>query len=299
MRVIGFLNSGALGANSASVTGFRQGLKEAGYLEGQNVTIEYRWAEGHYDQLPALATDLVHQNVAVIAAMPGASGVAAKAATAKIPIVFSTGGDPIKEGLVDSINRPGSNVTGVNSLLNAMEGKRLGILRELVPAATLMTVLLNPVNPASEAQAKNVQAAADSVGQKIHIVRASTEREIDAAFATAAQLRSRALLVGADAFFFSQRDQLIASTEHQALPAIFHLREFALAGGLISYGTDIADSYRLAGTYVGRILNGEKPADLPVISPTKFELVINLKTAKALGIDVPPTMLATADEVIE
>jgi putative ABC transport system substrate-binding protein len=300
MPVIGFLNGASPGAWEPFVAAFRQGLSETGYLEGSNVVIEYRWAEGRYDQLPALVADLVRRQVAVIVATGGAYPVlAAKKATSKIPVVFSTGGDPVKLGLVVSLNRPGGNATGVNVFTSVMEAKRLGLLRELVPAATLIAILVNPTNPNTETQLKDVQEGARTLGVQIHILHASSEREIDAAFATLTQLRAGALLVGADPFFNSQRDRLVGLTASHKMPALYEFREFAVAGGLASYGTDLAEGYRQVGVYTGRILKGEKPADLPVVQSTKFKFVINLKTAKVLGIDVPPTLSARADEVIE
>ena len=298
--VIGFLYSGSNNpAMSLSLAAFRRGLKEGGFAEGQNVAIEYRWAEGRYDRLPALAADLARHQVAVIAATGGGSGLAAKSMTKTIPIVFTTGADPIKEGLVTSINRPTENATGVNLLLNAMEGKKLGLLREMIPTASLIAVLLNPANPSFETQLSDVQDAASRVGQKIHIFRANGKGEIDAVLGAAHGLGADALLAGADAVFASERDQLIALTKQYAMPAIFHMREFAKAGGLMSYGTDVPDAYRQLGNYAARILKGEKPSDLPIISSVKFEFLINLKTAKALHIEVLPNLSARADEVIE
>jgi putative ABC transport system substrate-binding protein len=300
MPVIGFLYSGSNNpAMSPSLAGFRRGLKEGGFVEGQNVTIEYRWAEGRYDQLPALAADLAHRQVAVIAATGGGSGLAAESVTKSIPIVFTTGSDPVREGLVTSINRPTENATGVNLLLNAMEGKKLGLLREMVPTASLIAVLLNPANPSFDTQLSDVQEAANRVGQKIHVFRANSESEIDATLAAVDQLRAGALLVGADATFASHRDQLITLTNRYAVPAIFHMRAFAKAGGLMSYGTDVVDAYRQLGSYAARIIKGEKASDLPIISSVKFEFVINLKTAKALRVEVPPDLSARADDVIE
>jgi putative ABC transport system substrate-binding protein len=264
------------------------------------VAIEYRWAEGHYDRLPALVADLIRRQVAVIVATGGTYPVrAAKKATSKIPVVFSTGGDPVKLGLVVSLNRPGGNATGVNVFTSVMEGKRLGLLRELVATATLIAVLVNPNNPDTEIQLKDVQEGARSLGVQIHILHAGSEREIDAAFATLTQLRAGALLVGADPFFNSQRDRLVALAASQKIPALYEFREFAIAGGLASYGTDLEEGYRQVGVYTGRILKGEKPADLPVVQSTKFKFVINLKTAKVLGLEVPPGLSARADEVIE
>jgi putative ABC transport system substrate-binding protein len=298
--VIGFLHSGSPGPYASNVTAFRRGLNETGFSEGRNVTIEYRWAEGQYDRLPQLAADLVHRQVAVIAATGGGlSAAAARAATTTIPIVFASGTDPVQKGLVASLNRPGGNVTGVFVLLSAMEGKRLGLLREMVPTATLIAVLLNPANPTFDSQLNDIQEAARSIGQQLHILNASSEHEIDAAFATAAQLPARAMLVGADPVFVSWRDRLIALAARYAIPAIFELREFAAAGGLMSYGIDLPDAYRQVGNYVGRILKGAKPADLPVLQPTKFEFVINLKTAKALGVKISDNLLSLADDLIQ
>jgi putative tryptophan/tyrosine transport system substrate-binding protein len=300
MPVVGFLNGASAAPYVPFVDSFRRGLGEIGFIEGQNVAIEFRWAEGQYDRLPALAADLVRRQVAVIVATGGpASGQAAKAATATIPIVFNSGTDPVQEGLVASFNRPGGNATGVNVLLSAMEGKRLGLLREMVPNAALIAVLLNPAMPTFDGQVNDVQAAARSVGQRLHILRASNDGEIDAAFTTAAELRAGALLVGADPFMFTRRERLLGLASRYAIPAIYELREYAAAGGLMSYGISLAEAYRLVGVYTGRILKGDKPADLPVQQLTKFEFVINLKSAKALGIEVPPGLSARADEIIE
>jgi putative ABC transport system substrate-binding protein len=299
MRVIGFLNSASPGPFTRFVAGFLRGLKEAGYVEGQNVTIENRWAEGKYDRLPELARDLVRQQVAVIAATTTPAALAAKAATPSIPIVFETAGDPIKLGLVDSLNRPGRNVTGVTQLNSELVSKRLGLLHDLIPTATIIGLLLNPNDPRAETQSGDMQEAAHALGLQIHIINASTEGEIDSAFATLARLRAGALIVGTGEFFNSRPEQLAELAARHAMPAFYQLRQFAAAGGLISYGTSITDAYRQAGVYTGRILKGAKPADLPVLRPTKFELIINLKTAKALGLTIPPGVLAIADEVIE
>ena len=300
LPVIGFLNSASPQPFENYVAGFRAGLKQAGYVEGQNVTIEFRWAEGHYDQLPEMAADLVHRKVAVLVATGGApSAVAAKAATSTIPIVFTSGIDPVRLGFVASLSRPGGNITGVSLLATEMEGKRLGLLRALVPGVQLIAVVLNPNRPDHAGQMREVQEAARAIGQQIHIALASNESAINAAFATAVQLRAGAMLVGSDPFFNSQRDKIIALAARHAIPAIYEQREYALAGGLMSYGTNLTNGYHQAGVYVGRILKGEKPRDLPVVQSTKFEFVINLKSAKALGIEVPPTLSAEADEIIE
>jgi putative ABC transport system substrate-binding protein len=297
--VVGFLRSQSPGPAAHFVAAFRRGLNETDFVEGHNVRIEYRWAMGRYDHLPALAADLVRRQVTILAATGGPdSGRAAQVATSTIPIVFVTG-DAVRDGLVRSLNRPGSNATGVNLLVTELEGKRLGLLRELVPTATLIAVLLNPTFSAFDAQLQDIQGAARIVGQQIHILRASADQEIEAAVATAAQIRAGALLVAADPVLFIKRNQIVALAAHHAIPAMYETREYAMAGGLVSYGVSIPDAYRHAGIYTGRILKGEKPADLPVVQSSRFEFVINLKTAKALGLDVPATLLARADEVIE
>ena len=300
MPVIGFLNNQGLGGRTHLVDAFRQGLSETGYVEGRNVAIEYRWAENQYDRLPALASDLVHRQVAVIAATGGAPSVrAAKGATSTIPIVFTAGSDPVRSGLVDSLNRPGGNVTGVSFLTDALGAKRLGLLREVMPGRATVAVLINPQGPDAESQLKDVPSAAQLIGQPIHLVNASSQDEIDTAFATISQMQAGALLVGADPFFNDRRNQIVALAARPSFPAIYELREFVIAGGLMSYGASITDAYRQAGIYVGRILKGEKPADIPVIQSTKFEFVINLKTATALGINISDNLHSLADEVIE
>ena len=300
MPVIGFLNSLPQGPMAHLVTAFRQGLNELGYVEGGNVVIEYRWADGQYDRLPAMAADLIARRVTVIVAGGGEpAGLAAKAATSMIPIVFAIGGDPIKAGLVASLNRPDGNVTGVTLLTSAMEAKRLGLLRELVPNATSIAMLVNLNSPPAATQVSDAQEAARSRGQQLHILNAGSEPDIDAAFVRLAQLRADALLVSSDPILNSRRNQIVGLVARQAVPAIYEWREFAAAGGLMSYGTNLADTYHQVGVYAGRVLNGAKPADLPVIQPTKFEFVINLKTAKTLGLAIPSGVLAIADEVIE
>ena len=300
MPVIGFLNSASPQPFENYVAGFRAGLKETGYVDGKNVAIEFRWAEGHYDRLPGMAADLVRLKVAVLVATGGVPAVlAAKAATTTVPVAFTIGGDPVRLGFVTSLSRPGGNMTGVSLLVTQMETKRLGLLHALVPKAELIGILLNPNNPVATDEMREVQEAARAFGQQIHILPASSESEINAAFATVVELHAAAMLVCADPFFNSQRDKIIALAARHAIPAIYEQREHALAGGLMSYGTSFSDGYRQVGIYVGRILKGEKPADLPVQQSTKFEFVINLKTAKALGIEVPPNLSAEADEIIE
>src|SRR6266446_2705389 len=292
MPVIGFLDGQSFDLHL--MTAFRQALKDAGYVEGRNVTIYFRSADGRTDRLVTLAGDIVGRRVAVIVTTGGgAAALAAYATTTTIPIVFVNGVDPVTSGLVVSLNRPGGNATGVYILQQVLEGKRLGLLHELVPAAALIAVLLNPTNANFQTQLRGVQDAARALGQQVSILSANTEREIDVAFASVAQSGARALLVGSDPFFSSERDQVIALAARHAIPAIYEGREFATAGGLASYGTSLADAYRQAALYAGRILKGEKPADLPIVQPTKFEFVINLKTAKTLGLDVPPGLSAS------
>jgi putative ABC transport system substrate-binding protein len=300
MPVIGVLNGASPEANASYKAAFLQGLKEAGYVENQNVAIEDHFADFRNERLPALAADLVRHRVSVIYTLGGpAASIAAKAATATIPIVFTTGGDPVGLGLVASLNRPGGNVTGVSFLIDALGAKRLELLRDLVPAASAIGFLVDATNPNSLPETKDIQDAAAALGRRLIIVKASTEREVDAAFATLVQQRAEALIVGAQLFLNSRQDQLLALTQRHGLPTIHQNRDFVAAGGLMSYGTDVPGAHRLAGVYAGRILKGEKPADLPVIQSTRFELVINLKTAKALGLTVPLALQASADELFE
>jgi putative ABC transport system substrate-binding protein len=301
MPVIGFLNSTSPELWAPFVAAFRQGLKETGYVEGQNVTIEYRWAEGQYDRLPSLAAELVQQKVTVIAATSTPAALAAKAATSTVPIVFTTGGDPIKRGLVASLARPGGNVTGSTQLSVEVGPKRLELARELFPGATTVALLVNPTNPLTTTISKDLQAVADTLGMRLHVLHASTEADFEAAFATAAQLRAGPLVIETlDPWFGSHAAQLAALALRHSVPAIYQFREFAAAGGLMSYGgSGTADTYRLAGVYVGRILKGEKPGDLPVQQTTKLELYINMKTARALGVTIPLPLSGRADEIFE
>ena len=300
MPVIGFLNVASPGPLRQQIAAFREGLKESGYVEGQNVAVEYRWAEGQYERLPELAADLVRQQVSVIFVGGGAPAeLAVKAATTTIPIVFSTGGDPVRSGLVASLNQPSGNITGVYHFATGLEAKRLGLLHEMLPKATPIAVLINPNYADAENQLRDVQEAAARLGVQLVVVRANAESDFNAAFSTVVQQRSGALLVCASPFFNNRREQLVVLAARHAVPAIFEWRDFAVAGGLMSYGTSLADAYRQVGVYAGQILKGAKPADLPIVQATKFEFVINLSTAKALGIEVPPTLLARADEVIE
>ena len=297
--MIGFLGIGSPDPY-APVAAFREGLSETGYVEGQNVAIEYRWAEGRYDRLPAMAADFVDRKIDLIVAGGGyPSALAAKNATSTIPIVFTSVGNPVGAGLVTGLARPGGNLTGFSVLAGDLTPKRLELLSELVPEAKLIALLVNPNNPASENVVRHVGEAARAKGRELHVLKAGSEGEIDAAFARLVEMHAGGLVVAAEPFFYSRRDQLVEQAERDAVPAIYELREYALAGGLISYGPILTGIYRQVGIYAGRILNGAKPADLPVQQPTTFELVINLKTAKALGLTIPPSILARADEVIE
>jgi ABC-type uncharacterized transport system substrate-binding protein len=300
MRVVGFLSARSADDSVHEVVAFQEGLAVTGHVEGRNVVIEYRWAQGEYGRLPALASELVRRPVAVLAAVGGIpSPLAAKAAATATPIVFGIGGDPVEWGLVASLNRPGGNVTGATFLSALLGAKRLGLIRELVPGAELIALLVNPDTLSGQAQTKDVQQAARAVGQRLVVLNGGSDETMDESFAVLAKQRVAALLVGGDAFFDVRRDRLIALAARHRVPAIYQFREYALAGGLMSYGASIADMYRQVGVYVGRVLHGEKPADLPVVQPTRFELVINLKTAKALGLVVPNSMQLLADEVIE
>jgi len=298
MPVIGFMISGSAATLRQALAAFEDGLKETGYTAGQNITVEYRFAEGQFDRFPAFAAELVRRKVAVLVTSgPGVQ--AARRATATIPIVFSTGDDPVKAGIVPSLNRPGGNLTGVYQFAAGLEGKRLGLLHELVPKATTLAALVHPNFPPSESQLRDVREAAGRLGVQLVVVRANGEDEFEAAFSTVVQQRAAALLVCASPYFNIRRQQLVVLAARHGLPAIYEWRDFAAAGGLMSYGTSLADAYRQAGVYAGRILKGAKPADLPVVQVTRFEFVINLSTAKALGLEVPPTLSARADEIIE
>jgi putative ABC transport system substrate-binding protein len=299
MPVIGVLSTGSPSASSGPMGAFRQGLSEAGYVEGQNVAIEYRWAKGNYDRLPALAADLVGRKVDLIMTSSPPSALAAKSATSTIPIVFRGGADPVGAGLVASLARPGGNLTGVSFVPDELTVKRLELLSELIPRARVIALLMNPSNANAERVIRGVQEAARTHGLQLHVLKARSESEIDAAFASLVQLHAGALVVGADPFLSSRREQLVALASRRAVPSIYAWREFAASGGLISYGPSLTSAYRLVGAYAGKVLKGAKPADLPVLQPTTFELVINLKTATALGLTVPRSMLLRADEVIE
>jgi putative ABC transport system substrate-binding protein len=297
--VIGYLSSRTPESDVPMLAAIRQGLGAAGYVENKNVTIEYRFANGQYDQIPALAADLVRHRVAVMVAATGPSALAAKAATTTIPVVFSIAGNPVEDGLVASLNRPGGNVTGVSNLGADTGAKRWELLHELIPSAKIVALLINPNATSAESEAKDAQVAADALGLQVHVLRASNERDFDTAFADLALLRADALVIGTDPFFTSQSERLAALSLRHAVPAIFRVRAFATSGGLMSYGGNITEAYRQVGAYTARILKGEKPADLPAQQVTKIELIINLKTAKTLGLTVPPSLLAIADEVIE
>jgi len=300
MPVVGFLSSRSPGESASVVAAFREGLRESGFVEGQNLVIAFRWAEGHYDRLPGLAADLVGLRVAVLfAAGRPPSALAAKAATSTIPVIFSAVTEPVRLGLVPSLNRPGANVTGMSLLTSEMVGKSTQLLKEMVPATAAIAYLVNPSSPSAEIYAKEAPTTASALGIRIAVLNASTEQSLNEVFASLGKIGADALVVPAEPFFVSQRDRIVALAARYAVPMIANLREYVVAGGLMSYGASLPDSYRRAGVYVGRVLKGEKPADLPVQLPTKFELVINLRTAKALGLDVPTTLLARADEVLE
>ena len=299
MPVIGFLHGASSGGYEPMATGFRQGLKETGYVDGQNVTIEFRWADGHYDQLPAMAADLVRRQVAVIAAGGTPAAFAAKAATSTIPTVILVGVDPVQVGLVQSLNQPGGNVTGLAALTNQLEAKKLELLHELLPTATAVALLVNPTNALTQSETKDVQDAARLLGLHLHVLNASTESQIDAAFGALVELRAAALIVSVDSFLNNSRGQIVALAARHAVPAVYGFPDFVTAGGLMSYGTDLVDVYRQQGVYAGRILKGAKPADLPIQQVTKVALAINLKTAKTLGLTFPTTLLGRADEAIE
>jgi putative tryptophan/tyrosine transport system substrate-binding protein len=299
MPVVGFVNSASAQAQVVVVAAYRRGLEESGFIEGKSVLIEPRWANGQYNLLPELIGDLIKLKVAVIMAGGPPAAIAAKKATSTIPVVFTSGDDPVQTGLVSSINRPGGNVTGIYNFFSDVETKKLGLLRELVPNAALIATLVNPTFPTTINQTQELHKAADKLGQRIQIINASSEPEIDAAFASAKRLQAGAMLVAADPFFASRRDQIISLATNYAIPAVYEQRAFTAAGGLMSYGTNLAEGYRQAGIYTGRILKGEKPADLLVVLSNKFEFVINLKVAKTLGLTVSANLISTADEVFE
>ena len=300
MPVIGFLSSTSSKGYTPYLAAFREGLREGGFVEGQNVTIEYRWADDHYERLPELAADLVTRRVALIAAAGGSpAALAAKSATTTIPIVFQIGVDPVKAGLVSSLNQPGGNITGFANLALEVGPKRLELLHRLVPNATNIAVLVNPARSNVEAETKDMQSAANKLGLQLNVLYASTERDFDKVFATSVQLRAGGVVISGDPFFNTRSEELAAMAIHYMVPAIYQFHEFAAAGGLVSYGSSIKNTHREAGIYTARILKGEKPADLPVQEPSKVELIINLKTAKTLGLEIPPSILTSADEVIE
>jgi putative tryptophan/tyrosine transport system substrate-binding protein len=297
--LVGFVNSGAAQAQVLTEAAYRRGLREGGFIEGKNLRIETRWADGQYDRLPALVGDLIQQKVSVLMAGGPPAALAAKKATSAIPIVFTSGGDPVQLGLVPSINRPGGNVTGVHIFFAEVESKKLGLLRELIPNVGLIAALVNPTFPTVQNQTQDLQTAASTLGLRLQIFNASSERDLDAAFASMKELKVSAMLVGADQFFTGQRNQIISLATRYAIPAVYEQRSFATAGGLMSYGTSLTDAYRQAGIYTGRILKGEKPSELPVLLADKFEFVINLNVAKTLGLTVSPNLLSTADDVID
>jgi ABC-type uncharacterized transport system substrate-binding protein len=298
--VIGFLSSRSPGESGGAVAAFGRGLAEAGFAEGRNAVIAFRWAEGHYERLPALAADLITSRANILVAAGGTpSLLAATAATSSIPIVFTAVADPVRLGFVASFNRPGGNITGISLFNNILSMKRIGLLHELVPMADVVAMLINPKSPILEEDFEPVQETARSLGLTIHVLNASTDRDLDVVFDALPRLRIRGLALQGEPFFDSRRHRIIELAERQAIPTIYAWREYVAAGGLMSYGTNLTDNYRQAGIYVGRVLKGESPAEMPIVRPTKFELVINLKTAKVLGLDVPPTLLARADEVIE
>jgi putative tryptophan/tyrosine transport system substrate-binding protein len=297
--VIGFLSTLSSTVAAAQLGGFNQGLNEAGYVENRNVAIEFRWAEGHYDRLPALAADLVDRRVAVIMAGGPPAALVAKAATSTIPVVFTSGDDPVQSGLVPSLNSPGGNITGVHFFVSELSAKRLGLLHDLLPQVTVIAAMLNPTSPSAERQAKDLQNAGRALGLQIQIVNASSAQETDAAFDAFGLQKVGAVIIGSDPSYYVRREQIVALAARHAIPTVYEQREYVEAGGLMSYGTNVRDGYRLAATYVGRILKGKKPADLPVVQETKFELLLNIKTAKTLGIKIPDNVLSLADDVIE
>ena len=299
LPVIGYLESASQGQFADLIPAFRKGLSETGYIDGQNVKIEYRWAEGQYDRLPTLTAELVRDHATIIFTTALISAQAAKGVTTTVPIVFVSGPDPVQFGLVASLNRPGGNLTGITLFTSTVGAKRLQLLRELLPAATTFAFIVNPSNTRADSDVEEMETAARALGQQIIVAKAGTDRDLETAFATLAQRSIQALVIGGDPFFNGQAQQLVALASHYAIPTVYPLHEFATAGGLMSYGSSISDAYRQAGIYAGHILKGANPADLPVMQPTKFELVINLKTARTLGVEIPPTLLARADEVIE
>jgi putative tryptophan/tyrosine transport system substrate-binding protein len=299
LPVVGFANSGSAQAQALMLAAYRKGLEDAGFVEGKNVLMESRWADGQYDRLPEIMADLIKRKVAVIMAGGPPAALAAKAATSTIPVVFTTGDNPVQTGLVTSLSRPGGNVTGVNVLYTDLESKKLGLLRDVVPQAGVVAALVNQTRSVAASQTAELQAAAQKFGQRIQIINAATEQDLEPAFASMAQLKVGALLQAADPFFNTVRDQIVSLAARHAIPAIYEQRAFVAAGGLMSYGTNLADAYRQAGVYTGRILKGEKPGDMPVVLATKFELVLNLKTAKALSLNIPSGLLTIADEIID